>query len=146
LLINGPRPVYQQLIFFDPIVEYATLKNMAELENQEGNSDAERDKEAPAREEPSGAPRRRGARASVSRSVMPSPRAALLWAKCYLCHKSVPLCRIKAHVRLSHAGEVMPKTPIKDEDHSRPLSGPHPDQLNILDLTEKTKSIPRSKV
>jgi len=64
-------------------------------------SDSASDKDSPVPQGPVGlAPA--GHRESESDRTMPSPKTALLWVECYVCHKKVPLCRIKAHQRISH--------------------------------------------
>lgn len=64
-------------------------------------SDSASDQDSPVPQEPVGlAPA--GHRESESDRTMPSPKTALLWVECYVCHKKVPLCRITAHQRISH--------------------------------------------
>jgi len=82
-------------------------------------------------------PQRHGASPSGS-AKMPSPKTALLWVECYVCHKKVPLCRIKAHQRISHtppvAGTASHSPSSKEEAVNPGLATGATKQLNILDL------------
>jgi len=99
-----------------------------------------RSKNTPEREEgsaprgPLGPSRERGAKPSGAKDKFPSPRKALLWVECYVCHKKVPLCRIKAHHRLTHPTPENASSKIEEKVSTiKPSKG----QLNILDLQKK---------